>query len=440
MRAQLNADYVAALQARHGGQPLVGTPAASPEETVDRTPGTDIYRAAKETASVWLQDNFRDIMAHPRANETAVQRAIAQAVTRVRLGPEQTRRLRQELEADVLGAGPLQVYLDDPAVTEIMVYGRAVWVEKKGRIEAVLPLESERQAFQVAESLAQKVGQRLQRAKALLNLTWRDGSRINLVHPSASAGKTAITIRKRDQSQSLALPDLVAMGSVSEDIAQFLVRVVRGRLNVLIAGSTGSGKTTFLRGLAEASFTDPTERVIVLEDTEELRLTHPHTISLVAVDAGSERDGGVKITVRDLLLNSFRMRPDRLVVGEVRGEEALDAVEAAKAEHGGMLFTMHLRKPEELGPRMYWIAQHFGMGMDPDAMEKEVYDAVDVIVQTDKLRDGRRRVTRVVEPQPDGSMRPLFVWDPVTDTHRVVETLSAERELRMQLAGEAAVQ
>ncbi len=192
-----------------------------------------------------------------------------------------------------------------------------------------------------------------------------------------------------------------------------------------------------LRALANASLSDQSERVIVLEDTEELRLAHPHTVSLVAVDAGSERDGGVTITVRDLLLNSFRMRPDRLVVGEVRGEESLDAIEAAKAEHGGMLFTMHLRKPEELGPRMYWIAQHFGMGMDPDAMAKEVYDAVDVIVQTDKLRDGRRRVTRIVEPQPDGVMRDLFVWDPITDAHTAAELLSPERQRRMQAAGNA---
>ncbi len=438
MRVQLKADYVALLQERHGigksESRLASDDRLAPTEG---QPPSDVYRVAKEEASVWLQDNFRDIMANPREHEPAVQRAIAQTVTRVRLSPEQARRLRQELEADVLGAGPLQPYLDDPAITEVMVFGRSVWVEKGGRIESALPLESDRQAFQVAENLAQKAGRRLQRAKPLLNITWRDGSRINLVHPSAGAGKVAITIRKRDKSQALELPDLIASHALSDAMAEFLVWVVRGRLNVLIAGSTGSGKTTVLRALANASLSDPSERVIVLEDTEELRLAHPHTVSLVAVDAGSERDGGVTITVRDLLLNSFRMRPDRLVLGEVRGEESLDAIEAGKAEHGGMLFTMHLRKPEELGPRMYWIAQHFGMGMDPDAMAKEVYDAVDVIVQTDKLRDGRRRVTRIVEPQPDGVMRDLFVWDPTTDAHAAAELLSPERQRRMQAAGNA---
>lgn len=435
MRARMKSSQVMAVQESHG---LAAGAALARDEAVPAaisTQGQDEYRQAKEQASTWLQDEFRDVMANPREHETEIQRAIAQAVTKVRVRPESSRRLREDLESEILGAGPLQPYLNDPAVTEIMVVDRSVWIEKGGRIEAVLPLESGRRAFQVAESLAQKVGQRLQRAKPLLNITWRDGSRINLVHPSAGAGKTYITIRKRDKSRALELSDLVQQEALSQDVADFLIQVVRGRLNVLIAGSTGSGKTTLLRAVANATFTDPAERVIVLEDTEELRLVHPHTVSLVAVDAGNERDGGVKISVRDLLLNSFRMRPDRLVVGEVRGEEALDAIEAAKAEHGGMLFTMHLRKPEELGPRMYWIAQHFGMGMNPDDMEREVYDAVDVIVQTDKLRDGRRRVTRVVEPQPDGTMRALFNWDPTNDHHVALDGLSEERVRRMQSAG-----
>lgn len=435
MRARMKSAQVMAVQEAHG---VAGGASLARDEAVPAaitTQGQDEYRLAKEQASTWLQDEFRDIMANPREHETEIQRAIAQAVTKVRARPESARRLREDLESEILGAGPLQQYLNDAAVTEIMVVDRSVWIEKGGRIEGVLPLESGRRAFQVAESLAQKVGQRLQRAKPLLNITWRDGSRINLVHPSAGAGKTYITIRKRDKSRALELSDLVQQDALSQDVADFLIKVVRGRLNVLISGSTGSGKTTLLRAVANATFTDPAERVIVLEDTEELRLVHPHTVSLVAVDAGNERDGGVKITVRDLLLNSFRMRPDRLVVGEVRGEEALDAIEAAKAEHGGMLFTMHLRKPEELGPRMYWIAQHFGMGMDPEAMEREVYDAVDVIVQTDKLRDGRRRVTRVVEPQPDGTMRELFNWDPTNDHHVALEGLSEERVRRMQSSG-----
>ncbi|WP_020375088.1 CpaF family protein [Sulfobacillus thermosulfidooxidans] len=432
MRAKLNATVMGTLQERHGLAPTPsGEDLSSPRSGGEGSPLVDLYRQAKEDASVRLQETFRDIMASPRDHEAAVQRAIAQTVAQVRLTPDQARRLRYELEADVLGAGPLQAHLDDPAITEIMVFGRSVWIEKGGRIETALPLESDHQAFQVAESLAQKAGKRLQRAKPLLNLTWRDGSRINLVHPSAGAGKVAITIRKRDRSQALELSDLVTARALSEAMAAFLIQVVRGRLNVLVAGSTGSGKTTLLRALANATFVEKTERVIVLEDTEELRLTHPHTVSLVAVDAGSTQDGGVKVTLRDLLLNSFRMRPDRLVVGEVRGEEALDAIEAAKAEHGGMLFTMHLRKPEELGPRMYWIAQHFGMGIDPDAMAKEVYDAVDIVVQTDKLRDGRRRVTQIVEPQPDGTMRVLFQWDKATDTHHPVQDLTAERHHRM---------
>ncbi len=423
MRAKLDLE---AVRRDTGAEEVLAVPAAVDAADVDP------YQAAKTEAATWLYDHFREVMAQPRAHEAQVDRAIAQAVAQVRLNPEKARQLREELRATILGAGPLQPYLDDPTVTEIMVVGARVWVERGGVIVPALPLSSEQEAYTVAEDLAQKAGHRFQRAKPVVNLTWPDGSRVNLVHPMVSPRGACITIRKPDRSRALDLADLVQSGSLSEAIADFLVQAVRGRLNVLLAGSTGSGKTTLLRALANATFTDPTERIIVLEDTEELRLRHPHVANLVAVQAG-DADKGVDVSLRDLFLNSLRMRPDRLVVGEVRGEEALDAIEAAKSEHGGLLFTMHLRAPEELGPRMYWIAQHFGMGMSEESLRREVYSAVDVVVQLDKLRDGRRRVTRVAEPDPaTGRMADLFRWTAATDTFAAVRTLSERRTQWLQ--------
>ncbi len=421
MRAKLD---LAVVRRNTGPDAAEAAPPATPG--VGAVEG-DPYRVAKTEAATWLYDHFREVMAQPRAHEAQVDRAIAQAAAQARLNPGKARQLREELRATILGAGPLQPYLDDPTVTEIMVVGARVWVARDGLIVPVLPLPSAQDAYTVAEDLAQKAGHRFQRVKPVVNLTWPDGSRVNLVHPMVSPCGACITIRKPDRSRALDLADLVRSGSLAEAVADFLVQAVRGRLNVLLAGSTGSGKTTLLRALAHATFTDPTERVIVLEDTEELRLRHAHVVNLVAVQAG-DADKGVDITVRDLFLNSLRMRPDRLVVGEVRGEEALDAIEAAQSEHGGLLFTMHLRAPEELGPRLYWIAQHFGMGMREESLRREVYGAVDVVVQLDKLRDGRRRVTRVAEPDPvTGEMPDLFRWDPRTDTFVGVRDLSARR-------------
>lgn len=398
----------------------------------------DTYKAAKMVASKWLHENHRDVLAMPRGNEVQVERAIAQAVAQVRIGPEQARRLREDLRASILGAGPIQQYLDDRTVTEVMVVGKSVWIEQGGEIRSAVSLPSVATAEALAEDMAQKAGHRFQRARPLLNFTLQDGSRVNLVHPMASPTGTCITIRKPDRSRALNLPDLVEMGALSEEIADDLVRYARGRLNILLAGSTGSGKTTLLRAVANATFRDGSERVIVLEDTEELRLKHPHIVNLVAVQAGDDKNG-VEISLRNLFVNALRMRPDRLVIGEVRNEEALDAVEAAKSEHGGLMFTMHLRRPEELGPRMYWISQHMGMGIEKNELVREVHEAVDLVVQLDKLRDGRRRVLRVCEPV-GMQMVDLYRWDAESDRHMQVGDLSqARRDWLMDiLAGEEA--
>lgn len=392
-----------------GGQSEEGTP----------------YSAAKVEALRWLHATFRQVLATPKDHQMEVERAVSQAAARAGLLPDQARRLRTELLDSILGMGPLEVLLNDPEVTEIMVVGRKVWKEVGGRIVPALPLESSRAAHTLAEDIAAKVGKRFQGARPMLNVAWPDGSRINLVHGMLCPQGACITIRKPDKSQPLEVPDLVAHGMFSQEIADFGVRAVRGRLNVLLSGSTGAGKTTCLRAFANATFDNPTERVFVLEDTQELNLRHDHIVNLVTVDSG-DKEKGVDVTMRDLVLNSLRMRPDRIIIGEVRSVEALDLIEAAKSEHGGMLFTMHLRSPEELGSRYYIIAQKAGLGLSEESLYREVYTAVDVVFQLDKLRNGDRRITRVCEPVGTG-MRDLFVWDSETDTHRQVADLSDAR-------------
>ena len=408
----------------------------TPQEREEFGAASDPYQQAREQASQWLHQNFQEILANPREHEVQVDTAIAQAVAQVRLLPDQARRLREELRSGILGAGALQKFLDDPAVTEIMVVDRKVWLEKDGKIIPALPLSSSGEAAAIAEDMAQKVGQRFQRARPMLNITWLDGSRVNLVHPSLCPKGACITIRKRDMSRPLELPDLVETRTLSGEVADLGVRAVRGRLNVLVSGSPGSGKTTLLRALANATFDDPSERVGVLEDTEELRLRHPHTVPLVALKTG-DSESGVAVTLHDLFVNALRMRLDRLIIGEVRSIEAMDAIEAAKTEHAGLLFTMHLRRPEELGARLYWISQKAGMGIEQDALIREVYSTVDLVIHLDRLRDGRRRVTRVCEPLGD-RMVDIFRWNARDDSHERVGDLSAERLTWLQgsLAGE----
>ncbi len=422
MRRRINlAEYNHPNADPEGGRRLgLGVPVETEPEEDTRV---DEYREVKKETLKWLNLHYRDILSNPRRYKADIERAIMMATSQSGVQPEQMKRLRAELMDSILGAGALQKFLDDPTVTEIMVVGAKVWTERDGVLSPELPLESAREGFAVADDMAAKAGYRFQGANPLITLTWEDGSRVNLVHTDCSPLGAAITIRKRDMSRPLELDDLVNLShGLSAEIADFLKAAVAGRLNVLLSGSTGSGKTTLLRALANATFDNPNERVLVLEETEELRLRHPHTVNLVAKKA-TDGKSGVGISMRQLFLHSLQMRPDRIVIGEVRGEEALDAIEAAKAEHGGMLFTMHLRNPEQLGGRMYWISQHFGMAIDKSELIREVYEAVNVVVQMDKLRDGRRRVTRVCEPV-GVNMVDLFKWDSSTDTHVKVNDLS----------------
>ncbi|CAB1129463.1 Type II/IV secretion system ATP hydrolase TadA/VirB11/CpaF, TadA subfamily [Candidatus Hydrogenisulfobacillus filiaventi] len=400
-----------------GAGPLAPAPSQAVPEV------SDAYLAARRAATDWLTRHYSGLLADPAGQERAVAEAIAQALAETGAPADLARRLRTDLWAAVLGAGPLQAYLEDPLVTEIAVTGTMVWVERAGRWHREPDLPSPEAAFRVAEDLAAKVGRRFQQAHPRVDLTWPDGSRVNLVHPALCPKGAVITIRKRNQGLALELADLVRLGVLTAEMAGLLVAAVRGRLNVLLSGSTGAGKTTNLRALANAALTDPAERVITLEDTEELRLVHPHTVPLVSTQGqGNE----LTITLHDLFVNALRMRPDRLLVGEVRSVEALDMLEAGMSEHGGMLTTMHLEAPERFGPRLFWLAQRAGWDVSLESITREAYQVFGLVAHVDKFADGTRRVTRISEPDGTG-MRDLWRWDPEAGRHVAVGELSPAR-------------
>lgn len=388
----------------------------------------DPYLEARHAAFQHLNAHYQEAMVSPFDHELEVERAIAEAVAQGATSGAQARQLREDLAAHILGMGPLQIYLDDPRITEIMVNGRDVYVEKEGLLHPELPLPSEEDAFRLAESMAEKMGERFQLANPILDFTWKDGSRVHLTHPIISSKGVTVTIRKPDRSKPLDLASLVGYRTLSGEMAEFLVRAVNGRLNVIISGSTGAGKTTLLRALAhEALRPNPHERILVIEDTEELHLRHPHTIPFRAYTSkNKDEHGGRSVDVQELTKSSKRMRPDRVFVGEVRGAEAMDLLDVTQSEVSGILATIHLRSPEDLPKRMYFIGQRSGMGIDPDHMASWVYDTIDLVVHVSRDRLGRRRVTRVVELL-DGEMVDLFHYDPRTDAHTKVRDLSERR-------------
>jgi pilus assembly protein CpaF len=302
--------------------------------------------------------------------------------------------LVRRVEERSFGLGPLQPLLDDPAVDEVMVSGtRGVWVERAGRVEpAGVSFGSEAELRDVIERVLAPLGRRVDDASPLVDARLPDGSRVNVVIPPLAVDGPALTIRRFRRS-GFSAEDLVAAGTLSAPLLEFLAGAVRARCNLLVCGGTGSGKTTTLNALSE--FIDPAERVVTIEDAAELRLRQPHVIRLESRPPSVEGRG--EVTIRRLVRNALRMRPDRIVVGEVRGPEALDMLTALSCGHDGSLTTVHAGSAAEAIRRIETLALMADVGLPHAAIREQVADALHLVICQARLPDGRRVVTGVSE-------------------------------------------
>ena len=303
-------------------------------------------------------------------------------------------RLIAETTDDILGYGPLEPFLRDETVTEVMVNKHdVVYVEREGKIYRVdARFLDDQHLRRTIDKIVGQVGRRIDESSPYVDARLPDGSRVNAAIPPIAIDGPALTVRKfaRDPYQA---EDLISFGTLSSKVARFLEACVRGRINLLVSGGTGAGKTTTLNVLS--SFIPDGERVITIEDSAELRLLQPHVVRMEARPPNIEGKGAV--TIRDLVRNSLRMRPDRIVVGEVRSGEALDMLQAMNTGHDGSISTVHANSPRDVLARVETMCLMAGMDLPIRAIREQVASAIQIIVHQSRLKDGTRRFTHVTE-------------------------------------------
>ena len=300
----------------------------------------------------------------------------------------------KEVLDELLGYGPLQPLLTDPEVTEVMVNGpKSVYVEKKGQLQkSQVVFDDDNHVLQIIDRIILPLGRRVDADSPTVDARLPDGSRVNAVIPPVAIDGPSITIRKFSK-EKLGINNLIEFGSITEKMAEFLRACVLAHLNIIISGGTGSGKTTLLNVLS--SYIPENERIITIEDAAELQLQQDHVLRMETKPAGV--DGRGAVAIRDLVRNSLRMRPDRIVVGEVRGGEALDMLQAMNTGHDGSLTTVHSNSPRDAIARLETLVLMAGMDLPLKVVRQQIASAVDLIVQQTRLKDGTRKVTAVTE-------------------------------------------
>ena len=379
-----------------------GAPAPVELEEVDASGALgDAYAQMKARASEALFDRIGARINDPSLTEEQLHTFVREELTEVVEGDQQLllsaderRRLLRDVEDDAIGLGPIERMLEDDSVTEIMVNSYdQVYVERRGQLTlSTARFTSEEHLRRVIERIVSKVGRRIDESSPLVDARLADGSRVNAVIPPLAVDGSSLTIRKFSKTP-FTVSDLIGFGSMTEQMAHLLHACVQARLNILVSGGTGTGKTTLLNVLSR--FIPAQERIVTIEDAVELNLQQPHVVRMEARPPNIEGQG--EVTIRDLVRNSLRMRPDRIVVGECRGGEALDMLQAMNTGHDGSISTLHANSPRDAMSRLETLVLMAGMDLPLRAIREQAASAVDLIVQIQRLRDGTRRIVNVTE-------------------------------------------
>lgn len=320
------------------------------------------------------------------------ERLISEEQAPLGLGSRHT--VVRRIEDEVLGLGPLEPLLSDKTVSDILVNGaNQVYVERRGRLELTdVRFNNDAHLINIIDRIVSAVGRRVDESCPMVDARLKDGSRVNAIIPPLALDGPSLSIR-RFAVELLSIDDLIRLNTLNSDLARVLSAIVRGRLNVLISGGTGAGKTTLLNLLS--GFIPETERIVTIEDSAELQLQQPHVVRLETRPPNIEGRGAV--TQRDLVRNSLRMRPDRIVIGEVRGAEALDMLQAMNTGHDGSLTTVHANSPRDALGRIENMVSMTGITFPVKALRNQIASAIDILIQVERQEDGRRRVVSLQE-------------------------------------------
>jgi pilus assembly protein CpaF len=373
--------------------PVLGEPAPEPAQS------SDPYAELKTRVHHAVIAQLGPQLFTTRTTEDLSERVLRAVTEQVMLDGtpltrDERRQLVREISDDILGYGPLEPFLRDDSVTEIMVNNfDKVYVEKLGKIEkARAAFADNAHLLRIIDKIVSQVGRRIDEASPMVDARLPDGSRVNAIIPPLALKGPTLTIRKFSRDP-YTMDDLITFGSISAKGAQFLAECAKGKLNVLISGGTGTGKTTTLNAIS--AYVPNEERIVTIEDAAELQLQQEHVITLEARPPNIEGQGEVRI--RELVKNALRMRPDRIIVGEVRGAETLDMLQAMNTGHEGSLTTIHANSPRDALSRLETLVMTAGIELPLRAIREQIASAFDLLVQISRLVDGSRRVTHITE-------------------------------------------
>jgi pilus assembly protein CpaF len=373
---------------------------AAPADRQPAVPSRDAaYQELKSRVHNALFEHL-DLSRVGKTSQERVSEDVAQATRmvldheRLLLSLEERERLVHEIQDEVFGLGPLEPLLQDPTVSDVLVNGHGqIYVERRGKLQpTVARFKDDAHLMRIIEKIVSTVGRRVDESNPMVDARLPDGSRVNVIIPPLALDGPTVSIR-RFAVDALGAEELIAIGTMTTEMKTLLEGVVKARLNVLISGGTGAGKTTLLNVLS--SFVPNTERIVTIEDAAELQLKQEHVVRLETRPANLEGSG--RVAQRDLVINSLRMRPDRIIVGEVRGPEALDMLQAMNTGHDGSLTTVHANSPRDALMRVETMVAMTGLDIPQRAVRQQIASAIDVIVQVARLSDGRRRLVSVQE-------------------------------------------